>query len=128
MTDYYDTIDDELTANVDRGVFFLEREVGAEWPNLIDLGELDLGNPEACVIGQTFCHLLQRDKAVGPSAWSAGTFAVADFEDEQGLLDDDRESGSYQLMRGYGFEQGESYGYFDLQAEWERRILEAREA
>ncbi len=119
----------DITAEdlVSAGTAFLDK-IDPSWPELIDLDEFDIGNPQVCVIGQTFCHQLFRDKAdaagadeVGraPTPWTAGTWAVSDIE---GVED--------HSMADYGFdtywdpETGHLVGYMELEEAWRDVIAE----
>ncbi len=122
----------DITAKdlVSAGTAFLDK-IDPSWPNLIDLSTLDLPDPSLCVIGQTFCHELFRDKAdaagaggVGraPTPWQAGTWAVADIE------------GVEDRMADYGFdtywdpETGHLVGYTELEEVWGDVIAERQTA
>lgn len=109
-----------LQERVDRGETFLDTTI-PDWRKLINLETLDLGDPELCVIGQTFCHKLRRDSMGEPtgSPWTAGTWAAHDFEDEHQLLFEDDDV--WGLTVGYGFER-DFESYDDLRDEWLKRI------
>ncbi len=124
MTDI--TAADLVTA----GTVFLDK-IDKSWPDLIDLQTLDLGDPQSCVIGQTFCHQLFRNqaKAAGvdpmidgaPTQWQAGQWALSDLEGDDATAPD------------FGFD---SYwdagtqlvvGYAELDEAW-REVIAERQA
>jgi hypothetical protein len=63
---------------VQRGIDLLNRELGPEWPGLVDQETLDLVSPDACVLGQLYEDALPTDK----QAEAAVTAGVIRYEDE----------------------------------------------
>ena len=97
MTDY--------TARVERGAALLDaRKPG--WDSLIDLGELNMGDGDRCIFGQTFGDEFD-------CGWSIGTRL---------LLDD-----SLEKAVEHGFYEPGNCDYAGLDAEW-RSLIESRRA
>lgn len=55
MTDYLAI--QEAEQAVDQGYQLLTEELGAEWPQYVNVGTLDMADPTLCVVGQIAQHL-----------------------------------------------------------------------
>ena len=102
------TANTEVEARIQRGIAFLEEQVGPGWKSLVDVKKLDLGSPLDCVLGQVFADRVRMPLFSGYDY--ARHYVFQDYDD---VID-------------HGFDRLDSAGesYVDLQAAWERVLTD----
>lgn len=143
-------IDRITKENVQRGIDLLDRELGPDWPNMIDAETFDIASPEACVLGQLFNEReatedqarLVGDKLLGYPTSPGRLIELGGFYTGLAILDGDllTDSGPYGFStdndleaRSRNFIENDDVGYEDLpdlwlrlQREWDARFEELR--
>lgn len=65
---------------VERGAAFLDNEGITDWRKAINVADLDLADPDYCVLGQVFNSEARQDEAVSGYSWAIDHLEIPDHE------------------------------------------------